>query len=216
VAGTPEADVHDRVTQPDEPAAPIGLGERALEVALRELAAAVREEPPGSNDGPRVREYLAPTGLRGVPWCAAFASWCDREAAGVSGPLGYQASVAGLWRAAVAKGMAHTSLSEPERGDLVIFGRSGGDPRRGGTGHVGRVESWDATTVTSIDGNAAGDRVARVTRSRSEVLGWVSYWGGASALDGETAARLLALADALERGDADGIAAIDAVVAGNS
>src|SRR5690606_25221712 len=41
---------------------PVGatLGERALAVALREWCAGVREEPPGSNSGPRIREYLAP------------------------------------------------------------------------------------------------------------------------------------------------------------
>src|SRR5690606_34067006 len=36
------------------------LGMRALAFALREWCAGVREEPPGSNSGPRIRDYLAP------------------------------------------------------------------------------------------------------------------------------------------------------------
>ena len=36
----------------------------------------VMEEPPGSNDGPRVREYLASAGIHDPePWCASFINW---------------------------------------------------------------------------------------------------------------------------------------------
>lgn len=63
------------------------LGERALAVALQELADGVREDPPGSNGGPRVREYFTGcsragklVGLTSGSWCAAFVGWCDRQA----------------------------------------------------------------------------------------------------------------------------------------
>jgi hypothetical protein len=59
------------------------LAERALEIAECEIG--VCEEPPGSNRGPRVDEYLRSVGLdptKGAyPWCAGFASWAIKEAA---------------------------------------------------------------------------------------------------------------------------------------
>ena len=45
-------------------------GQAALAVARRELG--VKEHPPGSNDGPRVRVY---TRGRPEPWCADFIEW---------------------------------------------------------------------------------------------------------------------------------------------
>lgn len=65
------------------------LGQRAVEVARKELEAGVREKPPGSNTGDRIRQYLAPCVRRGseIPlhlvasnWCMAFASWCHQQA----------------------------------------------------------------------------------------------------------------------------------------
>ena len=46
----------------------------------------VAEQPPGSNDAPRIAQYRQATAGSGVgPWCAYFTSWAAREA-GV--PLG--------------------------------------------------------------------------------------------------------------------------------
>ena len=46
----------------------------------------VSEQPPGSNDAPRIAQYRQATAGSGVgPWCAYFTSWAAREA-GV--PLG--------------------------------------------------------------------------------------------------------------------------------
>src|SRR5690606_25151579 len=63
------------------------LGMRALAVALREWCAGVKEDPPGSNTGPRIRDYLAPCvrdgkllRLTSGEWCAASASWCALHA----------------------------------------------------------------------------------------------------------------------------------------
>lgn len=164
---------------------PRGTGEAALAVAIGELG--VREEPPGSNSGPRVRQYLAgcvrdvdsdgdldKIGLSAGSWCAAFTGWCDA-----------QAGVPRTWRAAVheivsdarkagtLRGLDYT----PRPGDLAIFKRDGQDPRKGGLGHVARVEKVEGGTFTAIDGNSAGDKVARVVRPMTDaaLVAWVEY-----------------------------------------
>lgn len=59
---------------------PESVGLKALAIAGKELG--VKEDPAGSNSGPRVREYQHSTnpGQTGFPWCASFATWCLREA----------------------------------------------------------------------------------------------------------------------------------------
>ena len=50
----------------------------------------VAEQPPGSNDSPRIAQYRQATAGSGVgPWCAYFVSWAARQAGvplGDSGP----------------------------------------------------------------------------------------------------------------------------------
>ena len=78
---------------------------------------------------------------------------------------------AGTWRDAAGY--------EPQPGDAVILRRSGSDPRTPGQeGHIGRVELVTASSVISIDGNHA-NQVSRVTRPRSEPVGYVACgsWG---------------------------------------
>lgn len=48
--------------------------ERIAAIAVQEIGV---QEATGNNDGKRVEEYLAYTGLgKGHAWCAAFVSWC--------------------------------------------------------------------------------------------------------------------------------------------
>lgn len=182
------------------------LGERALAIAIDALASGVHEQPPGSNAGPEVSAYLKACGMGpGAPWCAAFASWCDRAANdNVPGPWGMQPSVAGLWRVATASGHARPPETHPELGWLAIFARTPGqDPRTGGQGHVGRVESCDGASFSCIEGNCH-DRVSREAHPLADAIGWIAYEPVAH--DDSTAARLWALADALDAGDAEGTA----------
>lgn len=59
------------------------LRQRIVDIAVNEIG--VREVT-GNNDGQRVEEYLAYTGLgKGYAWCAAFVSWCYGQA-GLSVP----------------------------------------------------------------------------------------------------------------------------------
>src|SRR4051794_40588406 len=59
-------------------------GQAILNAVRNEVG--VAEQPPGSNDSPRIAQYRQATAGSGVgPWCAYFASWAARQA-GV--PLG--------------------------------------------------------------------------------------------------------------------------------
>lgn len=165
------------------------LGERALALAVRELG--IRETP-GPKATARISEYLAGCERSGkklglasdeIPWCAAFASWCGFTAAkdGEDKPThGYRAAVAELWADAAKLGCAEYPPKEirVRVGDLAIWKRGTGDPRTGGTGHVGRVESPpDASgRFVCIEGNH-DNQVARVEHRVDEpdLVGFIAY-----------------------------------------
>src|SRR4051794_25880873 len=64
--------------------APTNAGQAILNAIRPEVG--VAEQPPGSNDSPRIAQFRQATAGSGVgPWCAYFASWAARQA-GV--PLG--------------------------------------------------------------------------------------------------------------------------------
>src|SRR3954467_3487815 len=61
-------------------------GQAMVNLARQEVG--VAEQPPGSNDSPRIAQYRQGTpGSRGGPWCAYFVSWAARS---VGAPLGEQ------------------------------------------------------------------------------------------------------------------------------
>lgn len=165
------------------------LGRLALEVALAEFDAHVREEPPGSNSGPRIREYLSgcerdgrPVSIPAGDWCAAAITWClmmAARAAGIASPILRRLAVreatadgitAGLWR---PKATGHV----PQPGDLSVYTRvTGESPLTGGRGHINIVERViDAATYVTIDPNA-GVAWARKTRRFDDpsLLGWIA------------------------------------------
>lgn len=126
----------------------------AVEVARGEVGQA--EQPPGSNDSPRIAEYRSAVAGAGVgPWCAYFVSWCSRQA-GV--PLGEHGegfgSVSALWSWAEQSGRAiPASAGPPQPGDLIVWGGE----------HVGIVEAVDPDgTIHTIEGNSS-DQVAQRT-----------------------------------------------------
>lgn len=165
------------------------LGLAALEVAIRELG--VSEEPPGSNDGPRIRMYRAGC-VRGgkalhlgpSAWCALFVGWCDSIARGemrldghdVEPPVAWRAAVSELVVDAVRAKAWHVGLDGAQPGDLLVMRRDGQDPTLGGAGHVGRIERIGDTTITTVDGNH-GNVVARVGRHLldPDIIGHIRY-----------------------------------------
>lgn len=104
----------------------------------------------------------------GQPWCATFVSYCF-NAVGVLSliPGGATASVAHLRDAAKAAGRFN---QYPAVGAIVIFGANG-------DAHTGIVAAFDATTITTVEGNtntngsAEGDGVYLKTHNRTDA--WV-------------------------------------------
>jgi cell wall-associated NlpC family hydrolase len=136
-------------------------GLRALSVAEGEIG--VTEQPPGSNDGPRIADYRSAVAgsYAGAPWCAYFVSWAAAQAGAPIGPCGQGlGSVAGITDWARSTGRL---TSDPQPGDLILFG----------TEHVGIVESVNADgTLTTVEGNASNG-VRREVHPRSDATGFV-------------------------------------------
>jgi hypothetical protein len=118
-----------------------------VDIARQEVG--VSEQPPGSNDSPRIAQYRQATAGSGVgPWCAYFVSWAARQA-GV--PLGDQGqgfgSVSQVWDWAQKAGKAYQPGTQaPQPGDLILWGGR----------HIGMVESVDADgSIHTIEGNSS-------------------------------------------------------------
>lgn len=145
---------------------------RALEIAQGEVG--VKEDPAGSNTGPRVRQYQAATSLKGTgwPWCMAFVCWCYKQA---GKPLPYPSASVGLFLEWAKKVGDVVPNNRPFRGDLVCY-RWGSDNWPDHVGIVERVLAvrWRSRDfvgfVRTIEGNTAfgndanGGQVQRRTR----------------------------------------------------
>jgi hypothetical protein len=146
-------------------AVPAGTGGSALLAAVqREVG--VAEQPPGSNDAPRIAQYRQATAGSGVgPWCAYFTSWAAREAGMPLGDNGQGfGSVDALYAWAQQSGRAVPNGPGvvPRPGDLVVWDE-----------HIGVVEAvLPDGSVQTIEGNSS-DQVSRRTHEASSALGYV-------------------------------------------
>ena len=135
-------------------AAPTSAGQAIVNLVKQEVG--VAEQPPGSNDSPRIAQFRQATAGSGVgPWCAYFTSWAAREA-GV--PLGDNGQGFGrvddvyAWAQKAGKAVPNTGDVKPQPGDLIVWDE-----------HIGVVESVGADgTINTIEGNSS-DKVS--TRS---------------------------------------------------
>ena len=130
-----------------------GVGAKIAAIAGQEVGQT--EQPPGSNDSPRIAQYRSATAGAGVgPWCAYFASWAARAAGAPLGERGQGfGSVSALYEWAQRTGKAEPAGSgyKPQAGDLIIWGGR----------HMGIVESVGADgSIHTIEGNSS-DSVAR-------------------------------------------------------
>lgn len=167
----------------------VSLGLRALRVALQEWCAGVCEVPPGSNSGPRIREYLAGcvrrrTGealeLTASEWCAAAASWCVERAkrGDETAPHGWRAAGAeietelkerGAW---MAVEHVRTGLYRLRPGDLVILTRGTASWQR----HVCRLVAHKGDRIWTIGGNENNRwRLTPRRLSDADMLGFGAY-----------------------------------------
>ena len=130
-----------------------GVGQRMVAAAQAEVGQA--EQPPGSNDSPRIAEYRTAVAGSGVgPWCAYFLSWAAKQA---GAPIGEQGqgfgAVSAVWDWAQRTGRTVPAGSTPQPGDFIIWGGR----------HMGMVENvLPDGRIQTIEGNSS-DQVARRT-----------------------------------------------------
>ncbi len=136
--------------------APAGGGAGARVLAAVQAEVGVAEQPPGSNDAPRIAEYRAATaGAPGPgPWCAYFTSWAARQAGVPLGDAGQgfgSVDAVSAWAQSAGKAIP-AGGAPPQPGDLIVWDE-----------HIGVVESVGADgRITTVEGNSS-DQVARRT-----------------------------------------------------
>jgi hypothetical protein len=148
---------------------PVGTGGGAnaiVQIAEGEVGQA--EQPPGSNDSPRIATYRTATvgAAAGEPWCAYFASWVARQAGVPIGDHGQGLGYVGdiwSWAQSTGRAIPNGSGVRPNPGDLIVFGDH----------HVGIVEKvLPDGSIQTIEGNYS-DKVSRVIRGAGEATGYV-------------------------------------------
>jgi hypothetical protein len=138
---------------PSATAAPGTPAGQAILSAIRPEVG-VAEQPPGSNDSPRIAQYRQATAGSGVgPWCAYFVSWAARQAGVPIGDSGQGfGRVDDVFAWAQQAGKALPAGSTPSPGDLIVWDE-----------HIGVVESVDPDgTIHTIEGNSS-DQVSQRT-----------------------------------------------------
>jgi hypothetical protein len=135
-------------------------GQRTLALAQAEIG--VTEQPPGSNDGPRIAEYRGSTAGSGVgPWCGYFVSWAAQQAGVPLGEAGQgfgSVSAVSAWAQRTGRFNAVGSGMPPAAGDLIVWGGQ----------HIGIVEAIDPDgTIHTIEGNSSN----MVTRRTHDATG---------------------------------------------
>jgi hypothetical protein len=131
------------------PAARRGTPAGSAIVNLVRAEIGVTEQPPGSNDSPRIAQYRQATaGAPGPgPWCAYFVSWAAREAGVPIGDAGQgYGRVDDVWAWAERSGKAiPAGGGRPQPGDLIVWDE-----------HIGVVESVGADgSIRTIEGNSS-------------------------------------------------------------
>ena len=124
------------------------------------------EQPPGSNDSPRIAQYRTATAGSGVgPWCAYFVSWVARQAGAPLGDHGEGfGSVDALyaWAQRAGRAIPNGPGVVPRPGDLIVWDE-----------HIGIVEQvLPGGKIQTLEGNSS-DRVSRNMHEFSAALGYV-------------------------------------------
>jgi hypothetical protein len=130
------------------------IAARALDFARKEIG--VQEVPLGSNNGPKVRQYLAAVGLPpGYAWCMAFVYWCfnkvpDNPLIKTGGVLHQFNTASGkrIYKVDAKKAALTADMILP--GDIFILAYAHG------AGHTGFVEKVTGDSIITIEGNTNG------------------------------------------------------------
>lgn len=144
------------------------LRARIVEIAGAEIG--VREAT-GHNDGARVEEYLAYTGLdKGHAWCAAFVSWCYGQA-GRSAPRN-------AWSPALFPMARRYTDGQIRQGSVQpadLFGIY--NAKLGRIDHVGLVRKRAGNWLLTIEGNV-DNRVLSKRRSAVTIHAFSNWLEG--------------------------------------
>lgn len=149
------------------PAAGTGVGAKMVQLAQAEVGQA--EQPPGSNDSPRIAEYRTATAGSGVgPWCNYFVSWLAQKA---GAPLGEAGQGFGLvdatyaWAQRTGRANPIDSGRPPQPGDLIVWDE-----------HIGMVEQvLPDGRIQTIEGNSSDQVSRRIHDARGDgALGFVT------------------------------------------
>ena len=137
----------------------VTAGQRALALAQGEVGQT--EQPPGSNDSPRIADYRASTAGAGIgPWCAYFVSWAAQGAGAPIGEAGQgfgSCAAVSDWAQRTGRWTPAASGVPPQAGDLIVWGAT----------HIGIVESVDTDgKIHTIEGNSS-NAVTRRTHDAS-------------------------------------------------
>lgn len=155
---------------------------KALQIAAGEVG--VMEDPPLSNRGPRVDEYVRAVGLDpagGHAWCQAFVYWCFEQAAkelGIPNPCVKTAGVLDHWNRTKGRKFIGGIPTAQYPGLLFVILHGAG------LGHTGFVESVDGISLITIEGNTndGGSRegvgVFRRRRPLASIGRFVDYGAG--------------------------------------
>lgn len=143
------------------------LGRAALDKAIQELRSGVWEEG-NVNQGPLIQKYLSTVGLpQGMPWSAAFVSWCYAQ---VQNPPPFKPS--GAWVSIreefKSKGWLHEGSDYvPQPGDIMFITRV-----NSAIGHGGIVFHYENGTVDTIEGNVSvkGERTGNMVAAMKHKL----------------------------------------------
>ena len=159
----------------------------------------VREQPPGSNRGQQIDQYIKSVGLNPdgkFPWCQSYVYWVLDQLSkklGVTNPSPKTAAVKSSWEQApqenkmtIAEARANPEKVRPG----MVFVMERGTPWKSGGdfGHTGIILSIDpkGKTFTSIEGNTdekssgEGNKVGINTRplSSGSLIGFIDWFKG--------------------------------------
>ncbi|MDX6684301.1 MAG: hypothetical protein QOF86_429 [Baekduia sp.] len=123
-------------------------GQRMVALAQGEIGQT--EQPPGSNDSPRIAQYRQATAGSGVgPWCSYFVSWAAQQAGAPLGEAGQgfgAVSAVSAWAQRTGRFTPAGAGTVPSPGDLIVWGGQ----------HIGMVESVDPDgQIHTIEGNSS-------------------------------------------------------------
>jgi len=153
---------------------------RTLEIARGEIG--VSEDPPNSNRGKRIEQYLSSTNLKGgYPWCAAFVTWCVKQVEAemqICTALPHTAYTPHYMKAPGVRLLKDTEDITPGELFLLYY------KKLGRVGHIGFIEGPDPDNpkrVLTIEGNSNDDgaregyEVCRRSRRISSLFALINY-----------------------------------------